>query len=189
MLRHIHGQMGTLGSDNTFGLLRRFNADESIDLVHVKPRSFPAILFIAVCLCLSRPATVHAAQLTIGVIGDYGAAYAGGASFSNEQAVANLIKGWNPDFIITTGDKQLSEQRGLEYRHEHRAVLSRLYLPLRRHVWRGCQLEPILAQHRQSRMALRRRRAATLSGLLHAAGERALLQSPPRAGGALRGGW
>jgi hypothetical protein len=42
--------------------------------------------------------------LTVGVVGDYGAAYAGGASFSNEQAVANLIKSWNPDFIITTGD-------------------------------------------------------------------------------------
>jgi len=46
----------------------------------------------------------QAAQLTIGVIGDYGAAYAGGASLSNVQAVANLIKSWNPDFIITTGD-------------------------------------------------------------------------------------
>src|SRR6185295_7579484 len=46
----------------------------------------------------------RAAQLTIGVIGDYGAAYAGGASLSNVQAVANLIKSWNPDFIITTGD-------------------------------------------------------------------------------------
>jgi hypothetical protein len=46
----------------------------------------------------------HAAQITIGVIGDYGAAYLGGASFSNVQRVANLIKSWNPDFIITTGD-------------------------------------------------------------------------------------
>lgn len=49
-------------------------------------------------------ATAPAAQMTIGVIGDYGSAYAGGASFSNEQAVANLVKSWNPDFIITTGD-------------------------------------------------------------------------------------
>lgn len=47
---------------------------------------------------------VRAEQITIGVIGDYGSAYLGGASFSNVQAVANLIKGWNPDFIITTGD-------------------------------------------------------------------------------------
>ena len=49
-------------------------------------------------------ATAPAAQVTIGVIGDYGSAYAGGASFSNEQAVANVVKRWNPDFIITTGD-------------------------------------------------------------------------------------
>ena len=45
-----------------------------------------------------------AAQLTIGILGDYGAAYAGVAATSNEQAVATLIKSWNPDFIITTGD-------------------------------------------------------------------------------------
>ena len=47
---------------------------------------------------------LSAAQLTIGIIGDYGAAYAGAIGTSNEQAVANLIKSWNPDFIITTGD-------------------------------------------------------------------------------------
>ena len=47
---------------------------------------------------------VQAASLTIGVIGDYGSAYLGGASLSNVQAVASLIKSWNPDFIITTGD-------------------------------------------------------------------------------------
>ncbi len=51
-----------------------------------------------------RPAAWAAAPLTIGVIGDYGSAYLGGASLSNVQAVANLIKSWNPDFIITTGD-------------------------------------------------------------------------------------
>jgi hypothetical protein len=50
------------------------------------------------------PGKAQAAQLTIGVIGDYGAAYAGGASLSNVQAVVNLMKSWNPDFIITTGD-------------------------------------------------------------------------------------
>jgi hypothetical protein len=46
----------------------------------------------------------NAEQLTIGVIGDYGAAYAGGASLSNVQAVVNLIESWKPDLIITTGD-------------------------------------------------------------------------------------
>jgi len=40
----------------------------------------------------------------IGVIGDYGAAYKGGVWFSNEQAVANLVRSWNPDFIMTVGD-------------------------------------------------------------------------------------
>lgn len=62
------------------------------------------IALAAACLWLIHPFVSQAAQLTIGVIGDYGAAYAGGASFSNEQAVANLIKSWHPDFIITTGD-------------------------------------------------------------------------------------
>src|SRR5882672_7860481 len=56
-----------------------------------------------ILLVITHP-PAQADQLTIGVIGDYGAAYAGGASLSNVQAVANLIKSWNPDFIITTGD-------------------------------------------------------------------------------------
>src|SRR6266446_10588552 len=42
---------------------------------------------------LAPAGTVHFA-----VIGDYGLAG------PNEQAVANLVKSWNPDFIITTGD-------------------------------------------------------------------------------------
>ena len=62
------------------------------------------LLALAGCLGFIAPAMLRAERLTIGVIGDYGAAYAGGAGFSNEQAVANLIKSWNPDFIITTGD-------------------------------------------------------------------------------------
>jgi tartrate-resistant acid phosphatase type 5 len=45
-----------------------------------------------------------AAQLTVGIIGDYGAAYSGAVGTSNELSVANLVKSWNPDFIITTGD-------------------------------------------------------------------------------------
>ncbi|MCX6904957.1 MAG: metallophosphoesterase [Verrucomicrobia bacterium] len=48
--------------------------------------------------------TAVAAQVTIGILGDFGSAYAGGAYASNELAVANLIKSWQPDFIITTGD-------------------------------------------------------------------------------------
>jgi hypothetical protein len=73
-----------------------------------RTRSFSRLLlllltFAAGTFWIAHP-PVQAAQLTIGVIGDYGAAYAGGASLSNVQAVANLIKSWNPDFIITTGD-------------------------------------------------------------------------------------
>src|SRR5438128_8882022 len=59
---------------------------------------------ILVMLAVAMAATAPAAQLTIGIIGDYGAAYAGAIGTSNEQAVANLVKSWNPDFIITTGD-------------------------------------------------------------------------------------
>jgi len=56
------------------------------------------------CLLLVTGALSAATPITIGIIGDYGAAYAGGASAANEQAVADLVKGWNPDFIMTTGD-------------------------------------------------------------------------------------
>ncbi len=36
--------------------------------------------------------------ITFAAFGDYG------SNSSNELAVANMVKGWNPDFIITTGD-------------------------------------------------------------------------------------
>ena len=49
-------------------------------------------------------APMPGAQLTVGIIGDYGSAYAGGAFASNEQAVASLVKSWNPQLIMTTGD-------------------------------------------------------------------------------------
>lgn len=39
-----------------------------------------------------------AVTITIGVIGDYG------SGDTNAAAVARLVKSWNPDFIITTGD-------------------------------------------------------------------------------------
>ncbi len=40
----------------------------------------------------------------IGIIGDFGAAAEGAAKASNELAVANLVKSWNPDFLMTLGD-------------------------------------------------------------------------------------
>jgi len=67
-------------------------------------RRWNHMLALAFCSFIAIAPASPAAQLTIGIIGDYGAAYAGGASFSNEQAVANLVKSWNPNFIITTGD-------------------------------------------------------------------------------------
>src|SRR6267142_3549388 len=36
--------------------------------------------------------------MVIGVIGDYG------SGTTNEQHVADLVKSWNPDFIMTVGD-------------------------------------------------------------------------------------
>src|SRR5437867_4061245 len=67
------------------------------------PLRFLVLALVQCAFWLGSPAA-QAAPLTIGVIGDYGSAYLGDASFSNVQAVANLIKSWNPDFIITTGD-------------------------------------------------------------------------------------
>jgi len=66
--------------------------------------TFPLLLIIAACVFWIAGQPVRAEQITIGVIGDYGSAYLGGNSFSNVQRVANLIKSWSPDFIITTGD-------------------------------------------------------------------------------------
>ena len=45
-----------------------------------------------------------AESVVIGVIGDFGAAVTGATAASNELAVANLVKRWNPGFIFTTGD-------------------------------------------------------------------------------------
>ncbi len=61
-------------------------------------------LFLTGCVFLWVSVSLPAAPITVGIIGDYGSAYAGGASASNELSVANLVKSWNPDFIITTGD-------------------------------------------------------------------------------------
>jgi hypothetical protein len=50
-----------------------------------------------------------AESVVIGVIGDFGGAAQGPTFASNELAVANLVKRWNPDFIITTGDNNYRE--------------------------------------------------------------------------------
>ena len=43
-------------------------------------------------------------SVVVAVVGDFGGAATGAASASNELAVANLVKRWQPDFIVTTGD-------------------------------------------------------------------------------------
>jgi hypothetical protein len=43
-------------------------------------------------------------SVVIGAIGDFGGAAEGATFAANELAVANLVKRWNPHFIITTGD-------------------------------------------------------------------------------------
>ena len=48
----------------------------------------------ALAVCSKLPA----ASVRIGVIGDYG------SGTTNEEAVANLVKSWQPDFIMTVGD-------------------------------------------------------------------------------------
>jgi tartrate-resistant acid phosphatase type 5 len=62
------------------------------------------LLTLAAGAVLGQPRGSSAAQITLGILGDYGSAYSGLVGASNEQAVATLIKSWNPDFIITTGD-------------------------------------------------------------------------------------
>jgi hypothetical protein len=69
-----------------------------------RPISQGFFFFLSLFTFVVLPQRVPAAQITVGIIGDYGAAYSGAVGTSNEQSVANLVKSWNPDFIITTGD-------------------------------------------------------------------------------------
>ncbi|MFI5381364.1 MAG: metallophosphoesterase [Tepidisphaerales bacterium] len=58
----------------------------------------PNCLHVFAVLALAAPAAWGAGPVTFGVIGDYGSGTAA------ETDVANLVKSWNPDFIITAGD-------------------------------------------------------------------------------------
>jgi len=51
---------------------------------------------------------------TFAVIGDYGASLASSGDYdgTNASAVATLVKGWNPDFILTVGDNSYSSTGG-----------------------------------------------------------------------------
>lgn len=73
------------------------------------------LLIIGVVLPPASSATASAAHsavkngnttVTFAVIGDYG------VDDANEQAVATLVSGWNPDFVVTTGDDYYSTAGG-----------------------------------------------------------------------------
>ena len=56
-------------------------------------------LYISLIIALGVLSNLNAQSLTkFAVIGDFG------WDGSDELAVANLVKSWNPDFIITVGD-------------------------------------------------------------------------------------
>lgn len=59
---------------------------------------------VGVALAASCVGGVRGDSVVIGIIGDFGAAAEGAAKGSNELAVANLVKSWNPDFVMTLGD-------------------------------------------------------------------------------------
>ena len=53
----------------------------------------------------TSPANATSAQLVIAIVGDYGIChYESSCSTSDEQHVATLVHGWNPDLIWTVGD-------------------------------------------------------------------------------------
>src|SRR5258706_161868 len=61
-------------------------------------------LFAWLTLLLVAWRALASEPAVIGVIGDFGAAAEGPTAASNELAVANLVKRWNPDFIVSLGD-------------------------------------------------------------------------------------
>src|SRR5712691_7539565 len=71
-----------------------------------RPTSRPIIGVLLVSLVLLLAVSAAPTQTTtlrFAVIGSYGSADA------HESDVANLVKSWNPDFIITTGDNNLPD--------------------------------------------------------------------------------
>ncbi len=66
----------------------------------MKPRTIAILTLLAFLLTSTQIPSAHAQSgaITFAVIGDYGLAG------QNEADVANLVKSWNPDFIVTVGD-------------------------------------------------------------------------------------
>lgn len=112
-------------------------------LLHLRP-----LLYLALCastgfVCFylviaeAKPTTqarasgnLRAAPLRFAVIGDYGDAG------KDEEAVANLVKGWNPDFIVTVGDNNYPDgaantidQNIGQYYHDYIAPYTGTYGP------------------------------------------------------------
>ena len=65
------------------------------------------------------------------VIGDYG------IDSEAEARVARMVSGWNPDFVITTGDNNYPVGRGVDDRRQHRQALRALHRQLSGRVRRG----------------------------------------------------
>src|SRR5437867_12799677 len=94
--------------------LARISHRSADSLVHASPISTtetrgqgcPRSVTVFACLGLLMAAISALASepVVIGVIGDFGAAVIGPGPASNELAVANLVKRWNPDFIMALGD-------------------------------------------------------------------------------------
>src|SRR5712691_9078688 len=62
------------------------------------------LLLVSLVLLLAvSAAPTQSTTIRFAVIGSYGSADA------HESDVANLVKGWNPDFVITTGDNNLPD--------------------------------------------------------------------------------
>ncbi len=70
-------------------------------------------LLLGLCILLSshpQPAHAQTERITFAVIGDYGLA---GQPLLD---VSNLVKGWNPDFIVTLGDNNYPNGQSIRSR-------------------------------------------------------------------------
>ncbi|MEP7104923.1 MAG: metallophosphoesterase [Chloroflexota bacterium] len=77
-----------------------------------------ARITLVATLMLTVPAVIAPApeasassKVTIAVFGDYGYCY---YTCQNEQAVADLVHGWSPDYIVTVGDNTYESGRDFE---------------------------------------------------------------------------
>ena len=79
-------------------------------------RILMALIFALAALPLQTvlyaPQVAEAATTTFAIIGDYG------MDDANEAAVATMVNGWNPDYIIATGDDYYTPAGGPNLYHE-----------------------------------------------------------------------